>query len=253
MYRVKTKYFWVVMLCGLVINLVNAQAQLVSNKQITKTIPEFPESITRAEIININIIPLFGNRAKSLTQKAADESFLKNCDESFKDRSEACRFFCERGWEYLAEGELDTAMYRFNLAYMLNCHCSDTFWGMGVVCFQQNKVGEAIKLLNMGLDEDPKNAALLADLATLHINLYKQNKSEGDLKRALQLLNNSAEKDPANATTQLRFALAEFERGDFEKSWVHVHKCRTLDMDSLDLEFLKNLQAKMPDPMGVFR
>jgi tetratricopeptide (TPR) repeat protein len=124
---------------------------------------------------------------------------------------------------------------------------------MGVICFQREQVKDAIKLLNMGLEEDPKNAALLADLATLHVNIYKKNKTEVDLNRALELLNSSVQKDSNNATTYLRFALAEYERGGYAKSWEYLHKCRNLDMDSLDLEFLKSLQAKMPDPEGVFR
>ena len=245
-------FFWTI-ICLTFAQSTVAQAQLVSNRTVNRLPESAVHGVSRAEQINLNIVPLFGGRAKSLTQKALDEQFLKDCDVSFKDRSEACQFFCERGWEYLAEGELDTAMYRFNLAYLLNCHCSDTFWGMGVICFQREQLKDAVKLLNMGLEEDPKNAALLADLATLHVNLYKKNKSESDLNRALELLNTSIEKDSNNATTYLRFALAEFERAGYTKAWEYVHKCRTIDMDSLDLEFLKNLQAKMPDPEGVFR
>lgn len=252
MLRIEVKYFsaFLFTLSYSVVSL--GQNQLVSSRQLSR-VAEQTQVLQKAELAQVNTLPLFGERAKNLTQKAADEVFLKSCEGSFKNRKEACQFFCERGWEYLAEGQLDTAMYRFNLAYLLHPKCSDAYWGMGVVCFQQGKMEEATRVLGKGLEQEPNNAGLMADLATLNLTQYKENKDSAHLIKALGLLTKSVGIDATNATAFLRLALAEYYREDYEKSWEYLHRCRMLDVAALDTEFLKDLLAKQPDPVGMFK
>jgi tetratricopeptide (TPR) repeat protein len=234
----------------------NAQVHFVSNKQLVSKAAEtetLESPVIKAETQAIYILPLFGERPKTLTQQAADAVFLKSCDLSFGNRDEACKFFCERGWEYLAEGELDTAMYRFNLASLLQSGCSDVFWGMGVISFQRQKYTEATRLLHKGLDTDPNNAALMADLGTIYIHLHKENRNPNDILQAVMLLNKSISLDAKNPTAYLRLSLAEFQQENYDKAWEYVHLCRQLDETALDTSYIQELLVLKPDPQHIFK
>ena len=121
-----------------------AQHQLVSNREISR--PESTASKIQP-VINFSILPLFGEITKTETQKASDNRFLQECDRNFSSREDASKFFAERAWEYLSEGEQDTAIYRFNLAYLLNPKNVDSYWGLGVASYQQGRYDESARLL----------------------------------------------------------------------------------------------------------
>ena len=65
------------------------------------------------------VLPLFGEQRKTSDQIEDEIRFLSECDKMFTSREEASTFFATRAWEYVQEGQLDTAAYRFNLAYLV--------------------------------------------------------------------------------------------------------------------------------------
>lgn len=205
-----------------------------------------------SDLAALHCVPLWGEKAKTSQQKKEDAAFLKACDQSFETRTEASRFFAERGWEYIAEGELDTACYRFNLAQLLDEKNSDAYWGLGVVCHQKGNTPEAIRMLSKGVSCDSGNSILLDDLATLYIGKFQQTNAAEDLSQAFDLLNRSAVVDAANGTTYMKLALAEYLRSDFDKSWEYLHKCRQVDVQVLDFNFIEQLVSQKPDPQGIF-
>lgn len=206
-----------------------------------------------SEIARLNCVPMFGEVKKMTRQKQEQDAFLQSCDRSFSDRAEASRFFAERGWEYIAEGELDTACYRFNLAYLLDAANSDAYWGMGVVCHQKGNTTEAIRMLKKGVSYDSTDSMLLDDLATLYIQHYTDTRDEKELDAAFTWLGKSLTLDTTNANTYLKLALAEFHRTNYDKSWENLHKCRAIDVQLLDFDFIQQLSAKKEDPQGIFK
>jgi hypothetical protein len=65
------------------------------------------------ELKERRVVPLFGEESKSSEQIDEEIKFLSDCDKSFSSRTEASSFFSARAWEYLQEGSLDTACYRW--------------------------------------------------------------------------------------------------------------------------------------------
>jgi hypothetical protein len=64
-----------------------------------------------------NLLPKYGNLPKTDWQKAADDKFISGMDEDYHgDRKKASMDMAMRGWQYLAAGDLDDAMRRFNQA-----------------------------------------------------------------------------------------------------------------------------------------
>ncbi len=205
-----------------------------------------------ATIKDIHLMPLFGETNKSMAQIEMEIKFLSDCDRDFENRTEASRFFASRGWEYLQESELDTACYRFNLAWLLDNKNADAYWGLGVVCYQKGYLTDAERLLRKGIDIDSANVGLLVDLATVDMLSFKENKENWELLEADQLLAKAIIIDSTNGNIYLKKAVLEYHKGNYAASWANVHRLRTIDEALIDLDFVKELLDCKPDPMGFF-
>ncbi|WP_080238135.1 tetratricopeptide repeat protein [Spirosoma rigui] len=202
---------------------------------------------------SVNILPLFGERPKTAAQIDEEIHFLNDCDRNFSNRSEASAFFADRGWDYVADGQLDTATHRFNLSWLLNDHNADAYWGLGVVSYQKNNIPEAIRLLKKGLNVADTNVVLMDDLAALQIKNFQQKKDPIDLNESESLLLKIIALNPKSATSYQKLSVVNYLKADYEKSWEYFHQARGLDLTVLDLGFLNELLAKQPDPKGVFK
>lgn len=202
---------------------------------------------------NIHLLPIFGGFDKTETQKAVDEEFLKACDLNFKTRSEASEFFTARAWDYLEEGEKDTATYRFNLAFLLDDENAEVFWGLGVIAYQNEKYEQAINLMNRGLEiDDDDNVTLIVDLSTVYIKCFTVDAEKEDLKKAFDLLNKAIKKQPECANAFMQLSLAHLLNNQFEEAWGNFHQGYDLDPNNASIDILEALLAKKEDPKGVF-
>ncbi|GAB4025942.1 tetratricopeptide repeat protein [Spirosoma koreense] len=201
----------------------------------------------------LNVLPLFGERPKTADQIGDEIHFLNDCDRNFANRTEASNFFADRGWDYITSRQLDTAAYRFNLAWLLNDHNPDAYWGLGVVCYQKNQLPDAIRLLKRGLALADSNVALMTDLATLEIKHYQDKASTDVLADAENHLQRAIALSAANAVYIQKLSVVYFLRADYAKAWEYFHQAYHLDSSSLDLGYLDELLAKLPDPKGVFK
>lgn len=237
--------------------LVDAQSsQLITSARTagaSATTAGRTTSATATTLQNARVLPLFGEQSKTAEQIGQEIQFLNSCDQNFASRPEASQFFAARGWEYIAESQLDTAAYRFNLAWLLNPKNADAYWGLGVVCYQQNKLPDAVRMLKKGLVVADTNAVLMTDLATVQIKQYELTRDTTDLREAETLLHRSVALLPANATAMMKLSLVNYVRADYKQAWEYFHKARTIDISALDLVYLNDLMAKLPDPQGLFK
>ncbi len=202
---------------------------------------------------NINVLPMFGKVEKTEAQQLRDQKFLSSCDASFTTRTEASNFFVERGWEYLNEGQTDTAIYRFNLAWLLNPDNSDTYWAFGLITNAQGKPQDAIGFFEKALALKPNNSMMQADLASCYVNLYQQKPKKKTIKTALSYLDKAIATDSQNAFAYYTMAQAKYLTGDYNDAWTYLHKGRELNMTMLDYSQVIKLTEKMPDPQGFFK
>jgi tetratricopeptide (TPR) repeat protein len=217
-----------------------------SNREVSPKV-----SITDSQ--DVRYVPLFGSKKMAEEQMINATEFLIQCDKSFKDRIDASKFFAERGWEYLNDGLLDTATYRFNLCYLLNQENVDAFWGLGSVSYQKGNFEESTKLLRQGLVLSPENTTLMVDIATVQLACYKKKRNCDDIDDALRLLEKSLQLDPSNANGWLKFSIAEFQLEHYDRAWDYLHKCRLIDISFIDTTYLQELIIKKEDPLGIFK
>ncbi len=200
-----------------------------------------------------NTLPLFGERAKTAAQIDAEIHFLNDCDRNFATRTEASEFFANRGWDYVMDGQLDTAAHRFNLAWLLNDRNPDAYWGLGVVSYQKDRLPDAISMLKRGLAVADSNATLMTDLATVQLKYFQENLNPDVLEEADQHLQRAIALNPGGATPYQKLSLLNYLKADYPSAWAYFHKARAIDLSGLDLSYLNELLAKMPDPEGVFK
>ena len=240
-----------------VVRSQNVALQAPAQASAKVFLPKSSEKIETKKIapegVNINILPFFGDFEKNEIQKNQDEEFLKSCDLNFASRTEASQFFAARAWEYLTESQVDTATHRFNLTWLLNDKNVDSYWGLGVIAFQQGDLHNAMKFLEHGHAIDDKNITLTVDLATVRIQCFLKDKEPKDMEEANSLLENALTIEPNFANAYMKLSLAQLVQGDFNKAWVYFHKGYDIDKNSLDIDLLTALMEKFDDPKGMFR
>lgn len=199
------------------------------------------------------VLPMFGNQPKTEAQQKADEKFLSSCDKSFESRTEASNFFMDRGWEFFNQGQVDTAVYRFNLAWLLNPDNPNTYWAFGLIENGKGNTAPAIEMYDRALKIQPKNSLLLSDAAAAYLTLYETAKKKKHLKQAVAYLDRAIAADPRNAYALSGYSQVKFHEKKYADAWNYLHLSREIDMMSIDYNFLGELLAKMPDPKGMFR
>lgn len=205
------------------------------------------------ESVDIKILPLFGEYLKTPAQQKEDEAFIKMCESNFPNLSEASQFFSARGWDYLQDAEIDTAIHRFNLAYLLDDENVDVYWGLGVIAYQKGDTRKAISLMQRGNDIDQNDPTLMVDLATLYIEAFVAEKKVDDLSNAFNLLEKAVEIQPELTNAYMQLALAEMLNGQLDHAWEHFHKGYEIDPEGVNEAVLVELLNKKADPKGIFK
>ncbi|MCE7042335.1 M48 family metallopeptidase [Dyadobacter sp. CY312] len=205
------------------------------------------------ELKERRILPLFGELSKTSDQIDEEIRFLSECDKSFTTRTEASSFFTARAWEYLQEGALDTACYRFNLAHLLDDKNVEPYWGLGVVSYQRQNWVDAKKMLSRGVELQGNNVALLVDLSTVDLKLFELTKRKEELDEAATVLKHATSLDSTYALGQYNMALVHYNLDDPDKAWESLHNGRKLDFGQINLDFVELLKARKPDPLGFFK
>ncbi|WP_375444124.1 tetratricopeptide repeat protein [uncultured Fibrella sp.] len=228
-------------------DLSTAQAMASVNAESTK------KAVVAERVVDARILPLFGERSKSPGQIEDEIHFLNDCDQNFTSREEASQFFASRGWEYIAEAQLDTAAYRFNLAYILNDKNPDVYWGLGVVSYQRNQLTDAVRMLKRGVALSDTNAIMMTDLATVELEQYQAKSDTASLEDAREHLQKALFLRPDHATAYSKLSIASYLQADYRSAWMYLHKAYKIEISSLDLTYLQELIAKQPDPLGIFK
>ena len=204
--------------------------------------------------VNINYLPLFGGYDKTEEQLISDELFRSDCDKEFATRNEAAQFFNKMGWQYLREGDKTTAVYRFNLSYLLNQDNYEVLWGLGVIEYQAGNLENAITLMSEGIQlSDYRNYVFMTDLATIFLqSAIKSPSPLLETVKAKTLLSKAIEIQPQYTPAFVQLTIAELLENNLDAAWANFHKAYNLNPAELSKELLAELLGRKEDPQGVF-
>lgn len=231
-------------------DIKSIDASIVDNADVVLVKATAPEGV------NVNFLPLYGNYEKTELQKLEDAIFLVNCEKSFESKEEASRFFSKMAWGYLSEGGKDLATHRFNLAYLLDEHNQDVFWGLGVIAYQKSELHQAIELMQKGIELSPvgqENPTMLVDLASIYIKCFTGHQEPTELENAYDLLDKALLINPKFTNAYMQLSLAYLANNQANKAWLHFHKGYEANPQQADASVLQELLAKSEDPKGIFK
>lgn len=200
------------------------------------------------------LAPLYGGATPTQAQALVGPAVLADVDRSFPSRPEASQFFSTKGFQYLLENQPDTAIVRFNLAWVLDPKNPDPYRGLAVILNQrQAPPAEVQGLLQQGLAVAPTNSNLLTDATTMVVERFLQTKKKKDLTEAAGYAQRAVLADANNANAWQAQARVRYYQEDYAGAWEAVHKAQNLNMSSLDFTFISDLKEKLPDPQGKFK
>lgn len=168
---------------------------------------------------------MFGQAKKCPGQIEADKEFLKATDEIFDgDRKKAAQDRIDRGWDYFYKGHMDSAMMRFNQAWLLDSSNADIYWGYGNLLGSQQKFEESLIYFERSLTLNPDNSNAWLSASTSYGQLFFQTKNKELLNKSIDYLKKSVAIDPNNARAygQLTAAYSYFMQKDSARKYLEI-------------------------------
>ena len=196
------------------------------------------------------MLPEFGNTQKTSHEIATNAQFVNSIVEAGNSKSEGALQMIRLGFDYLYKGDLKTAMYRFNQAYLLNPKNSGVYWGYGAVYMSMGAYDEARSEFTEGLKLEPDSAPILTDYGTTYLGEYYDN-VRSNYKKAQKSLELAKEKllaayaidsEYINATYKL--SVVYLNSQDCENAKKYLKETRALGGQPITKQYLSNFNLQ---------
>lgn len=156
----------------------------------------------------INKLPMYGEMKKCAEQKAIDRMFLAECKVVFGTPQRAAQWHINRAWKYFYRQEPDSAMMRFNQAWLLDPQNADAFWGFGNIVGQRGQYQESLRFFSKSVKLNPRNPGVYISVAASLGALFSETRERRYLDGYIQNLRKSAQLDPKQVSTFVQLATA---------------------------------------------
>ena len=194
----------------------------------------------------INLQPEYGNVPKTKEMKLEDSSFIALAIKADTTPQKASEHLVRLGFSYLYRGDFETAMKRFNQAWLLNPKNENVYWGYGAVYGSFSDYQNAIAQLDKGLSINPNSSVILTDKATLYFVQFQHDQDQSKLTMALGLLNKSYTIDATNVATVYKLSICYFLNKDCVNAWKFYDACQKLGGQPIAENYTDALKKMCP-------
>jgi tetratricopeptide (TPR) repeat protein len=199
---------------------------------------------------NINLLPKYGTGEKTADQKAIDAQFLKGVDDTYKgDRKKASIEIAQGGWQFVSQGNLDSAMVRFNQAWLVDNKNGLSIWGMGVVLATSGQFERCLPFFAEAegfIGSDPGFVVDYAKVLGIAGAELKNTKYTND---ALARFAKIYGQQPDNTLNLQNWSITLFYGENYKEAWAKLKLAEaTKGKEDIDPNFVAALQSKMPRP-----
>ncbi|WAC13089.1 tetratricopeptide repeat protein [Dyadobacter pollutisoli] len=192
---------------------------------------------------NIRLLPKYGDKPKTKEQLASDSQLIDEYIKQEGSRRNASEVLIKLGFNYLYRGDVRTAMYRFNQAWLLDPENENVFWGWGAIYFTFNDTIKALEQYDEGLSKNPENSNILTDKATVFMNRYHESKDTASLSSAISLFSKSYLIDSLNQNTSYKLSVAYFLTKDCDNALRFYDICEKLGGKPIQKEYAVALES----------
>jgi tetratricopeptide (TPR) repeat protein len=197
-----------------------------------------------------NLLPKYGGLPLTAIEKEINDKFVSGMNEDYHgDLKKASMDMAMRGWQYLAAGDLDDAMRRFNQAWLLNKKNGTALWGMAAIEASSGNFDDSLKLFTEAEKFVGSDINFSVDYAKALGKAGVQLKDDTLLKFAFNRFEFNYQKAPQNTLNLQNWAMTLLGIGKYSEAWAKVKLAEaTPNKDQLDPRFLADLQSHMPRP-----
>jgi tetratricopeptide (TPR) repeat protein len=191
--------------------------------------------------------------------KKADEDFVALATSRVGNREKASVVWAVEADRYMAEGNLDFAMRRYNQSWLLNPRSFRPYWGFGRVMLQRGRIDESLKHFEKAkelIDDDYQKPALLTDAGAAYVSKASSlpDSAVEERRRFFALgdqhFSQSFALDPSYGFVYRQWAQSLYRQGDYLGAWDKVKQARRRNSPPFPPGFLRALEQRMPEPKG---
>jgi len=142
----------------------------------------------------LNERPMYGGAEKTAEMKEVDQRYIEGVKAMGFTLKQGAVEAAKRGWTAMRQGDLKTAMKRFNQAWLLDKNNGAAYWGMAaVVADRDHDMEQAGSLFKRALKLLPNDADLHVDYGRFLGKRRWFEQMQGNKQKAVELLKNSTE------------------------------------------------------------
>lgn len=201
--------------------------------------------LTNAQEPN-NLRPRYGDIVKTQEYIDTDNKFIDAVVKQFGTREIAAKKHIEYGWNYFKKGDLNTAMKRFNQAWLLDSTLIDVNWGYGAILGAYKQYEKAIYYLKKYQRSNPNNDRIYIDMATAYFQYASAQKEKGiieswvlNLNKGKSCIKKSLMINDKNAYAYSQLAVAYYYENKIDSARYYGQLANKLDPKVLHPEFKK--------------
>ncbi len=182
--------------------------------------------------------PMYGGQPRTGHCKDADEKYLAEIDAMGHGRADSSQAVAKLGFDYLEHGDLQTAMLRFNQAWILDPKNCMAFNGFGLIKQQRDHdPNEAILLFEKGLELCPGNGFIMSDYGRV---LEQSERFE----MAVSMFEKSIRLEPENQKTYRGLIRAHIRLGNDQATLNAIRRAQAIGM-SVDQKLVQELKKRI--------
>ncbi len=159
---------------------------------------------------DINLQPEYGHVVKDKDHLEEDQKFIDLVLKQDTTHRKGSEHLVGLGFKYLGQGDMETAMRRFNQAWLLDPQNENVYWGFGAIYGTFSDYPNAIVQYDKGLALNTQSSVLLTDKATIYFVMYQRGHQQSNLDSALSLLTKSYGIDAQNLNTIYKLSICYF-------------------------------------------
>lgn len=185
-----------------------------------------------ADSTPIELLPMYGGKEKTQAMKDADAFFIHWIEKKGMTRQQGAEKSIDLGWAHFSRGELDTAMKRFNQAWLLDPENGNSYRGFAIITLERGgKPAEVEKLFQLALSKSRVQPEVFVDYGRF---LWEQKQYD----QSLSYLNTALQRSPEVLEARANISFVYYLKGDFGKAcqWAKAAKQKGDDLEHGYLE-----------------
>jgi tetratricopeptide (TPR) repeat protein len=197
--------------------------------------------LTYAKDRPINELPMYGGKHNPKVEQ--NKEFSKSA--------------ADLGWKYYYNNELDTAMKRFNQAWLLDRNSVDAIWGFGLIMgrraseeLPEYNIKESIRFLTLAAEKAPHNVRIIVDLAFSHtvygifLKDTGNKSSHSEFLKAARIYETALKLDMKYPPLHSNWSVLEFYMGNYIKAKKRLEQAINLGFKA-DPAYVRELESKL--------